>query len=364
MSPRPGTSMEEIVEKQKTKRAAQAVLEWFVRNQRDLPWRRRQSDPYAIWISEIMLQQTQVETALPYYERFLDRFPTVEVLAAADIEEVLGYWSGLGYYRRARSLHQAARQIVESGVGFPADLAGLKALPGVGNYTAAAVGSIAFGIAVPAIDGNIERVVGRFLGVEEDPSKGEARRQIEKTARELLIEARPGDSNQALMEIGATLCRPRQPLCEECPLASGCRASGSGQPESFAVRRSRTKQSKVRRGLVVVLDRERVLLFRRPEDSGQLAGMWELPWFDPIENSPPEANLKARYGGQWLLGDQLGRVRHAITSRLFDVEIVQGEVLVISEVAESIEAGWFAGEQIETLAVSSLVRKVLAKVWG
>ena len=341
--------------------AAKGLLRWFDQNKRDLPWRRR-SDPYAIWVSEIMLQQTQVETVLPYYEKFLHRFPTVEDLAAASTEEVLGRWSGLGYYRRARLLHRAAQQMVDSGGGFPDDLEGLKALPGVGDYTAAAVGSIAFGLAEPAIDGNIERVVGRFLGVEGDPRRSEARRRIQTAVKGLLAEDRPGDSNQALMEIGAMVCRPHNPRCALCPLSEECRALRSGEPETFAMRRGGATQSRVQRKVAVVRNQEKVLLFRRPEDSEQLAGMWELPWADPVGELSPESRLAARYGGRWHFGDRLGRVRHSITNRAFEIEILEGELEMSADLAEGAEAGWFDGEEIDSLAVSSLVKKVLAEV--
>lgn len=342
-------------------RTAEDLLLWFEQNKRDLPW-RWQRDPYAIWVSEIMLQQTQVETVLPYYERFLASFPTVEDLAAGAIDEILGLWSGLGYYRRARLLHQAAQKIVDSGEGFPGDLEGLRSLPGVGGYTAAAVGSIAFGIAEPAIDGNVERVVGRYLGIEGDPKRGEARQRIRDTARSFLAEGRPGDSNQALMEIGATVCRPRKPRCAHCPLGRRCEALLSGRPETFAARRGGATQSRVRRRVAVVRDREKVLLFRRPEDSEQLAGMWELPWADEAGKVSSEASLTARYGGQWRFGDRLGRVRHSVTNRFFEIEIVEGELETPAGLAEGAEAGWFNGDEIEKLAVSSLVRKVLVEV--
>ena len=199
-----------------------ALLGWYDERQRDLPWRRH-SDPYAIWVSEIMLQQTRVETVLRYYDRFLGRFPNVASLASAEIEEVLALWSGLGYYRRARLMHAAAQKIVSEGGELPSTLEGLRALPGVGEYTAAAVGSIGFGLVEPTIDGNVKRVVGRLLALEVHPDK--AAKQIRARARELLDGDRPGDSNQALMEIGATICSPYRPNCQACPIEGGCLAN-------------------------------------------------------------------------------------------------------------------------------------------
>jgi A/G-specific adenine glycosylase len=336
------------------------VLHWYQANQRDLPWRRR-TDPYAIWVSEIMLQQTRVETVLPYYERFLARFPSLEALAAAESDEVLAAWSGLGYYRRARHLHRAAQKIVTAGRGFPRQIEELRNLPGVGEYTAAAVGSIAFGIAEPAVDGNIERLIGRYLGIEGDPKRGEARRRIREVARSLLSKSRPGDSNQAMMELGATICRPVDPLCAECPMAQGCEARHSGRPTEFPMRRSRVAPTRVFRRVVLVQEGEKLLLFRRPEDDAQLAGMWELPWTD-VRSGAEEArcDLARRYGGSWRLLCVRGRVRHAITDRAFDIEVLAGELESDSRLAEGIEAGWFGSGEIVDLAISSQVKKALA----
>src|SRR4051794_9600327 len=182
-------------------------------------------DPYGIWLSEVMLQQTRVEVVLPYYARFLERFPTVRHLAATPLEDVLALWSGLGYYRRARQLHAAAQRVAAAGGDFPQTLEGLRALPGIGDYTAAAVASIAFGVAAPVLDGNVERVLSRWLAVSENPKESQARRRLLAAAESLLDPRRPGDSNQALMELGATLCTPRKPKCLFCPIAGGCRAA-------------------------------------------------------------------------------------------------------------------------------------------
>ena len=187
------------------------LLAWFDANRRDLPW-RLSADPYRVWVSEIMLQQTQVERVVSYFEAFVARFPDVAHLASSSVEEVLAAWSGLGYYRRARSLHAAARQIVALG-GFPRDIEGWLALPGVGRYTAAAVTSICFGAKQPVLDGNVERVLSRVIGLGQDPKKAAGRRTLLRVAESLLDDERPGDSNQALMELGATVCRPRAPRC-------------------------------------------------------------------------------------------------------------------------------------------------------
>jgi len=339
--------------------AVEDLLNWFDHHKRDLPWRRTE-DPYAIWVSEIMLQQTRVETALPYFAEFLTRYPTVESLARADVDEVLGVWSGLGYYRRARLLHQAARQVTASGGDLPRSAKELRELPGIGAYTAAAIGSIAFGLVEPAIDGNVERVVSRYLGIDCDPKRGEGRRRIETGARDLMDERRPGDSNQALMELGASLCRPRNPLCSDCPLHFSCLAHNQGRAEEFPVTRARRAPTRVRRKVAVVRERGRILLFRRPDTSDVLAGMWELPWVEPLVAGESETELGSRYGGRWFIGESLGRVRHSITHRSFDVEVLATRLEVPEAVAEGREAGWFTAQELKRLPVSSLVKKALA----
>jgi len=343
-------------------RRGDALLAWFDRHRRDLPWRRT-SDPYKIWLSEVMLQQTRVETVLPYYERFLAHFPTIEALAAADVVEVLALWSGLGYYRRARQLHAAARQVVAAGLGFPRTLEGLRALPGIGDYTAAAVGSIAFGIAEPVVDGNVERVLARFLALGEEPRSRSGRTALLAAARELLAPGRPGDSNQALMELGATLCLPKAPRCLLCPLAEGCRAAAAGEQDLYPVPRRRREVVRVRHIVVVVEGPRGVLLFRRPEGSVLLAGTWELPWVEGMEageEDDPAARLGARYGGRWRLAPRAAQVRHGITYRDIEVDVHRGELASGGTVEEGLEAGWFDAAGRGRLPLSSLVGKVLA----
>lgn len=331
------------------------LLAWFDRHRRDLPWRRSR-DPYGVWLSEVMLQQTRVEVVVPYYERFLARFPSVEDLAAAGTEEVLTLWSGLGYYRRARQLHAAARQVAAAG-GFPRTVEGWLELPGIGPYTAAAVASIAFGVAAPVLDGNVERVVSRWLAQAGDPKSGRARRLLLAAAAELLVPARPGDSNQALMELGATLCTPRRPKCLLCPLAGGCRAAAEGDPERYPAPRVKRVSEKRRLVVAVAEGNGGVLLFRRPDDSDLLAGTWELPWV-PEEAEAPEAALAARYGGTWKLAARLGDVRHGITYRDLEVAVYRAEVAGIARKAAG--SGWFDAEGREGLPLSSLVGKVLS----
>ena len=343
--------------------AGESLLIWYRRHHRSLPWRRLH-DPYEILVSEIMLQQTRVETVLRYYEPFLERFPSVEALAAADVDTVLARWSGLGYYRRARNLHAAARQIGALG-RFPSTAAALVKLPGVGVYTAAAVASIAFGEAVPVIDGNVERVLGRVLGLRVDPRRREGRESIRERASLLLNESAPGDSNQAMMELGAVLCTPTRPDCPSCPLARGCHALASGHPESFPLKRPARRVIRVHRVVAVASEEDRYLLVRIPEDSDLLAGLWEFPWVEGGRTLAAKSTLLAeRYGGAWELGRRLGRARHAVTFRSITLEIREARLSIMSptSVAEGAEAGWFSCAAARQLPSTSMLTKVLSEL--
>ncbi|HVS04126.1 MAG TPA: A/G-specific adenine glycosylase [Thermoanaerobaculia bacterium] len=340
--------------------APRALLAWYQGARRDLPWRRRR-DPYAVWLSEVMLQQTRVRQVVGYWRRFLRRFPTVETLAAASEEEVMALWSGLGYYRRARQLHRAARQLTRD--GWPTDAAGLRRLPGVGEYTAAAVASIAFGEAVPVLDGNVARLLARRLALRQPVTRVAARRRLRQAAAELLDRERPGDSNQALMELGATVCTPRRPACAACPLAVGCRAREEGTPEAYPVRAGRRRPSPRAAVAALVAEGSRVLLFRRGEGDALLGGSWEVPWVEAASAVAAGRALAARYGGRWRLGVALGTVRHAITWRQLTVAVRAAERVAEDGgegVAEGLEAGWFTPSQVLALPRSSLVGKVLA----
>lgn len=278
-----------------SKRLAQRLADWYRANRRDLPWRDT-DDPWAVVVSEFMLQQTQVATALPYYERFMARFPTPADLAAAEEGEVQRLWAGLGYYSRARNLQATARRVVDAHGGrFPSDPAALAELPGFGPYTVGAVASIAFGRPVPAVDGNVLRVVSRLQAIGEEPRQPAVRRTIEAFVRELLASGPPPVLTQALMELGALVCLPSAPRCGDCPVASGCAARARGLERALPVRRKGAKPVAVDLAVALVADRRgRLLAVRRPE-TGLLAGQWEFPQVEGA-GADARARLAERLG--------------------------------------------------------------------
>lgn len=269
------------------------LLAHYDAHRRDLPW-RQDPTPYATWISEVMLQQTRVETAAPYFHRWMERFPTVHSLAKADEEDVLRSWEGLGYYSRARNLHRAARLVRERhGGALPRSAVELRELPGVGEYTAGAVASIAFGEPVPAVDGNVRRVLSRLFDIER-PTPARLRRE----ANALVPEHRPGDFNQALMELGATICTPRSPSCNACPLGEHCLARSRGSVELRPPPRNRRPIPAFDIATTLVVDREGGLLLRRRPENGLLGGLWEFPGVD--STNAPSADAAARLASELL----------------------------------------------------------------
>jgi len=289
---------------------------WYAANRRRLPW-REQPTPYRVWLSEIMLQQTRVETVLPYFERFLDRWPTVSDLAAAELDDVLSVWSGLGYYSRARRLHAAAIQITERGA-WPNDVAGLRKLPGVGPYTAGAIASIAFGRDEPAVDGNIERVTCRLHAYEHDPRTPHGRRDVWALAAADLPVGHAGDHNQALMDLGSRICTPRKPSCEACPLRAGCCASDLGLQDVLPRLPPRKRPTLVRGVCAALIRGGRVWMVKRPP-TGLLAGLLELPGAELTDAGCERQTLtrifEERLGLRVVRAHRLGEVRHVFSHR-------------------------------------------------
>jgi A/G-specific adenine glycosylase len=287
-----------------------SLVSWYQRSKRDLPWRRT-TDPYAIWVSEVMLQQTRVAAVLPYYERFLNRFPTVQKLANAPAVEVLAVWSGLGYYSRARNLQKAAGRIVEAG-SFPSDYEGIRALPGVGAYTAAAIASIAFKQPYAAIDGNALRVLSRLTAEPGDIGARSTRERLEAVASGLLDRKRPGDFNQAMMELGATVCLPKSPDCGKCPLSGRCEAFRTGKQQEYPVKLRKMQRREVCETLFYIERDGQILLWRRDANSKRLAGFWELPGPEQLKHVASERIL--------------GEFRHTIVNTTFRFKVVRASL--------------------------------------
>jgi A/G-specific adenine glycosylase len=342
---------------------AQRLLDWFAAEARDLPWRRNRH-PYRVWLAEVMLQQTQVDTVAPYYVRFLARFPTVAALAEASLEEVLKLWEGLGYYARARNLHAAARQIVtQHGGQIPDTFEALLALPGVGRYTAGAVASIAFRQNVPAVDGNVRRMLARAFAIREDMSRSAAQRKLETLAAELLPPGRAGAFNEALMELGATVCTPRAPECDRCPLRDLCQAHATGEQEALPVKRprKRTPQYDVA-AAVTIDDRGRVLVAQRNADD-MLGGLWEFPG-GKCEDGETLPECLAREMREELdveveVGELLIVVKHAythfrITLHAFRCQVVSGEPRCLDCAAFR----WVSPARLDALPMSVADRKI------
>jgi A/G-specific adenine glycosylase len=342
--------------REKWRAASARLLEWYALNKRDLPW-RRSTNPYSIWVSEIMLQQTRVAVVVERYREFMGRFPTLVSLALAPEQDVLAMWSGLGYYRRARMLHKAA-QFVSANLGgnLPVKAEELRNLPGIGVYTAAAVASIAHGEPVAVVDGNVERVLCRFAGWGAGSRKGggsKLRRKVEEQAQKLLDRARPGDSNQAMMELGATVCTPRNPKCAECPLMVECKTRG----EHKTARRARMTSRVVAHALSVRMSTapdtrhgpssREVLLEQRPAHMSVMPGMWELPTL--LQSEVPAGELRMT-------------VRHAIMQVNYYVRIRT----VFEDDAQSVTAAggerrWVPLSEAAGMALTGLTRKVLVR---
>ncbi|HOE97559.1 MAG TPA: A/G-specific adenine glycosylase [Candidatus Sumerlaeota bacterium] len=310
----------------------QRILRWFDEEHRDLPWRSRRSE-YGTVVSEFMLQQTQVATVVPYFNAFLEQFPSFEALAEASEEDVLRAWSGLGYYRRARMLKRVAESVVRRHGGkLPRTREELAELPGFGEYTVGAVGSIALGLPLPLVDGNVRRVIGRLFALEEDLTRAVGRKKLWALSRALVDPVRPGDFNEGLMELGATVCVPREPLCLVCPLFESCAARASGLPEAYPRPTPGMRIRQVREVAVVLVRKGRVLALQRGE-TGAFAGMWELPRLDSREIGIPEnltpdtvlfelARLRIGQAAPEFLGSTRSTfTHHVITTELYRVEL-------------------------------------------
>lgn len=391
----------------------QKLLQWYESQQRVLPW-REYDDPYAIWVSEIMLQQTRVEAVLPYFERFVTAFPTIQVLAEAEQEEVLKLWEGLGYYSRARNLHQAAQIVIEEyGGQVPKTHDEVLKLPGVGPYTAGAIMSIAFNQPYPAVDGNVKRVFSRLFAIPDDVKKASVKKRIEGLAEEAIPKGRASDFNQALMELGALICIPKSPRCGICPVQELCSGFADGEPEIYPVKSAKRKPRPMVR-LVAVVRREgcadeQILLMRNPAE-GMLAGLWAFPGIDLTheewgatgvgqqfasqKKGQTQAQLPllaigdknrvvcdeereqawggisgalARYlsdelGVQVQVFGQIGETQHTFTHRVWTMPIVECR-LIEQEEKEDVTLAWVTSQEFDGYAIPTVYQKVIREVW-
>lgn len=342
---------------------ADRLLDWFAHHARDLPWRRDRT-PYRVWVAEVMLQQTRTETMGPYYERFMARFPTLESLARAPLEEVLQVWEGLGYYSRARLLHAAAQKVLEERGGhLPDTCQELLKLPGVGPYIAGAVASIAFGRPEVALDGNACRVLSRLLALEGDPRQPSVRRHLEAYARSIMPLGRPGPFNEALMELGATICLPRRPRCSDCSLADDCRAHQLGREESLPTRAPRRPLPHYEVTAAVIQDPDgRVLLARRKENSF-LGGLWEFPGGKREEGESLEEclarEMREELGIEVAVGERLVTLEHGythfrITLHVFRCRLIAGTPRCL----DCDEVRWVTVEEMAALPMPVTDRRI------
>jgi len=349
--------------------AGVALLHWYEAERRDLPWRRT-TDPYLVLVSEIMLQQTRVETVIPRYARFLERFPDLPALASASPEDVLAEWSGLGYYRRARSLHAAARAIVdEHGGEFPRQYAPLRALPGIGDYTAAAIAAIAFGEPHVGIDGNVSRVLCRYFGIAEPPTRVAVRRRLAAAAESLLDEHAPGDVTQALMELGARVCMPRSPRCPDCPLLRRCVAATEGIQKLLPVRKKQEITDVTE--AAGVIERDGRFLLLRGQRPGVLEDMWEFPTRDSRLREPvvaeraidPAADLcgyLADLGQRPVALREVGQIRHGITNRRIACTVYRADAAPAGsgDAAATADLGWFTLAEAARLPLAASAKRI------
>ena len=311
------------------------LLNWYKENKRDLPWRRIRG-PYAVLVSEMMLQQTTVETVLRYYKPFMDRFPDVYALAAAQEQDVLSAWQGLGYYSRARNLYRIAKFIVSKNQGaFPESFEAWRALPGVGPYMAGAVMSIAFGKPYPAVDGNVLRVVSRLFGLRGDISQPKTRKEVETRVAALMADDKAGDFTQALMELGALICRPVSPACLKCPWIEDCTAMRQNVVDEIPVKKQRTKPRIVPLWAAVIETGESVLLEYR-ENESLLARMWGLPLAERKDDEPFEKAFADKYGIKINGGTIIGKAVHVFTHQRWEMQILRYRL----DCEEALHAAW------------------------
>lgn len=344
------------------RRIRAALLRWYRANRRDLPWRRTR-DPYAIWVSEAMLQQTQVATVRGYYERWMDRFPTVLALADSTESDVLHAWQGLGYYSRAKNLLLGAKTIArEHGGELPRTATELMTLPGIGQYSAGAIASIAHGERVPLVDGNVVRVLTRLFALRGDPTRAPLKTELWRIAGELVPAGSPGDFNQALMELGATVCAPRAPQCDRCPLHALCRARARGIQGDLPELPRRRATIAVARAAAVIWKTGKVLVVQVPRDATRWSGFWKFPNADVAPQESAEA--AARRAARDLLGNEvknatpLVTIRHSVTHHRITLDVFRCDASSAARVHSSTNATWRRPDELDALPMPAPDRRV------
>lgn len=342
------------------------LIGWFEREQRDLPWRKDQ-DPYKVWVSEIMLQQTRVDTVIPYFNRFISEFPTIEALSNADEEKVLKAWEGLGYYSRVRNLQSAVREVHEQyGGKVPNTPKEISSLKGVGPYTAGAILSIAYGVPEPAVDGNVMRVFSRILSIWDDIAKASSRKVFEEAVRAFISHENPSYFNQALMELGALICTPTSPSCLLCPVREHCHAFEEGTQNELPVKTKAKKQRKVQLAAVVLKDTEgRTVIQKRPS-SGLLANLWQFPNVEihlPVLGDREQlvSNLKEEYEIQCDIGELVGHIEHVFSHLVWNINVYEGTLVEPIKSSDTLKL--VDQEEIESFAFPVSHQKMLRQYY-
>lgn len=346
---------------------SEALLSWYAQNHRDLPWRNT-SDPYAIWISEIMLQQTQVDTVLDYYQRFLTYFPDVFRLGNAEEEEVLSLWKGLGYYTRARNIHRAAHVILEQYHGiFPNTYPDIRALPGIGDYTAGAITSIAYNQSYPAVDGNVLRVISRLEGIAEDISLQKTKSRITGIVTAMIPAGKAGDFNQAMMDLGAAICVPKDPQCAVCPWQQECMAYKSGKEAILPLKKKAKAPIKLAYWAAVIVHNGAVLMTHR-NHTALLGNMWGVPMVLKKTGVSPEILFLDEWELDLTEAVYLGQAKHVFSHQVWHMDIIcftLGEDVMIAnaegrKITNKPPLAWISHERFNTLPIPKAFQKVLA----
>ncbi|SDR09145.1 A/G-specific DNA-adenine glycosylase [Virgibacillus subterraneus] len=318
------------------------LINWYHANKRDLPWRKDQ-DPYKVWVSEIMLQQTKVDTVIPYFQRFITKYPTLQDLADADQQDVLKTWEGLGYYSRARNLQNAVREVVSAyGSKVPANPKELGALKGVGPYTQGAILSIAFNQPEPAVDGNVMRVLSRVLKIEEDIAQPKVKKHFERYTKKMISDEDPSAFNQGIMELGALVCTPKSPMCMLCPVQEQCRAFEEGVEQELPIKSKAKKQKTIPYVALLIRNEKNQYVIEKRSETGLLANMWQFPMvpIDEIGMDHIENWVEMEYGVQVDLGNKLGKLKHVFSHLIWQLDIIEattGSVQVTDKRVELVD---------------------------